>query len=176
MVFVSLLFKGSNMASFDRLVTMIHKKNVVTYPLTRENVAFGNPAVDNEAQWNTRLNVHGIANKGYRGQVEVFYTRVSMTAMGRLIELVQEAPWTMDRVLQVINIKKTAQLTTDDLTNPYLPMIQTGEIVSFQMSAAASSLVWLGNTQIRLLHGIPERLDVLDEFLNTKAGLLFAKI
>jgi hypothetical protein len=172
-VFVSLLSKGTGMSGFDRLVTMISKKNTLTYPLTRDNVAFGNPAVDNEYEWNTRLNVHGIANKGYRGQVEVFYTRVNMSAMGNVIELMQEDPWTVDSMLAAINRLKTAQITTADLSNAYLPMINSGEVASFQMSASLSSLVWLGNVQIRLLHGIPAKADELADFLNNRAAGLF---
>lgn len=161
------------MSSFDRLTTMVEEKNHPTYPLTRDSIKYENVTVDPNAQWNTRVTMKAVAGSGYMGQVDLFYTRTNLTALGTL-EFSQEAPFSLADMCVAINTAKIAQMTPEDLTNTSVPAMETGVPTSFIISASQNSLVWLGNTQITLLTGIPAKAPELSNFLNNLAAALFA--
>lgn len=161
------------MSSFDRIVEMVNADNAPTYPLTRESVLFIDVVVDPAGQWNTRVTMKAMANSGYTGQVDLFYTRANLTALGTL-EFVQEAPFTVESLCSTINAAKAAQMSPEDLTNTSIPAMETGVVTTFTISAAANSLVWLSNAEVSLLTGIPAESHNLSNFLNTTAPALFA--
>lgn len=161
------------MSSFDRLVEMVKKVNTPSYPLTNQSVSFNAPSEDVSSTHNTRVSMQGLPQSFFTGQVDLFYTRVSLTLLGTL-ELAQEAPFTYAGVLGLINQQKNAQLSLVDFTIDDIPAMETGVITSFTLSATPESLVWLGNTQITLLTGIPNEAPSLLAFLNNDAAALFA--
>lgn len=162
------------MSSFDRLVDMIEEKNELAIPLTRNNISFENLTGDVETDWNSRVTVRAIQGQDYAGHVQVYYTRVNLTALGLPLEFMQEAPFTLQSLLDRINETKNAQMTPEDLTIAELPSMETGVVKTFTISASKSSLVWLGNTQVSLLTGIPAEAKGLATFLNVTLPALFA--
>jgi hypothetical protein len=165
--------KESIMSSTDRILQMVSERNHPTYPLTQDRVTVGAPLVEQASEYNTRatMRARGTAS-GYTGQVDLFYTRVSMTALG-VVNVWQEAPFTVNDLMSKINIAKNAQMTADDVTNVTIPPIATGEITPVMLSAKDTSLVWLGNTQVNVLYGIPASAPDLFDFLDNHAAGLF---
>ncbi len=161
------------MSSFDRIMEMVRAKNIPAYPLVPSEVSLDNPAIDASSTHNTRVTMRAQAGSDYTGQVDLFYTRVSLTLLG-VLELVQEQPFTYQDVLGIINQRKVAQMTPDDFTLSDIPVMETGVVTPFTLSAKDSSLVWLGNTQVTLLTGIPNEASGLSTFLNNDAAALFA--
>lgn len=163
------------MSSFDRIVEMVNEKNTPTYPINGGTVSLDNLVVENASTHNTRVTMRaktGI-NSGYRGQVDLFYTRVPLANLG-LLGFWREQPYTYEEVLQLINRQKIAKMGPDDFTNDGLPLINNGEVVRFTLSARDDSLAWLGNTQITLLSGVPEKAPELNTFWGQELGALFA--
>lgn len=154
------------MSSTDRILQMVKERNHPTYPLTLDTVALNDLALENNTAYNTRVTMRGKGGlTGYSGQVDLFYTRVSLTAMGT-IELVREEQFTFEELLGTVNGIKNAQMTTNDFTNTDLPSIENGVVTTFTLSAQDSSLVWLGNTQVTVLNGIPATAPDLIDFIN----------
>jgi hypothetical protein len=160
------------MSSFDRIVAMIYEKNRPTYPLVQGVVTIGEQVVEGASTHNTRAVMRAVHGRGYTGQVDLFYTRVNLTALGDLI-FVREEQFSYDELLGLINYQKDAQMTADDFTNDGLPLVDNGVITNFILSAKSSSLVWLGNTQVTLLNGIPAEAPGLLDFWNNEAADLF---
>ena len=161
------------MSSFDRITAMVEEKNHPSYPLTRDSIKYVNVVVDPTNQWNTRVTMQSKAGSSYTGQVELLYTRSNLTALGTL-EFSQEAPFTIDQLCTAINAAKAAQISAEDLSNTSIPVMDTGVVTTFTISATTGSLVWLGNTQVSLLTGIPAKAPELSNFLNNLAADLFA--
>lgn len=160
------------MTSTTRVLAMVSAVNTPTYPLTTETVALTGLAVENASTHNTRVSMHGLPGRGYTGQVDLFYTRVLLSAMGELA-FKQEAPFTYQGVLDLINQTKHAQVSLEDFTNSGLPEVENGTPKAFTLSADPSSFAWLGNTQVTLLAGIPESAPDFVDFINNTAATLF---
>lgn len=160
------------MSSFDRLTEMVEEKNTPTYPLTRDSIRYVGVASDPSNQWNTRVTMQARPGSGYVGSVQLFYTRANLTALGTL-EFSQEAPFTIAQLCEMINAEKASQMTAEDLSNTYIPQMETGVVTTLILGAAEDSLVWLGNTQVSLLTGIPAKAPDLSNFLNNVASGLF---
>jgi hypothetical protein len=161
------------MSSTDRILQMVVAKNHPTYPITPDTVALDGMLVDNANDHNTRVTMRSRGPQtGYSGQVDLFYTRVNLTAMGT-IQAIQEAPFTIDSLLANINASKNAQMTAEDVTNTILPVTETGVPVTILLSASDDSLAWLGNTQVTILNGIPASAPDLFTFLTQTAASLF---
>lgn len=161
------------MASTDRILKMVTERNHPTYPLTTSSVALNNLVIENAAEHNSRVTMRSRgAQTGYTGQVDLFYTRVSLSALGKL-EYAQEAPYTLDSLLSVVNAEKSAQITSEDLTNGILPLIPNGVPTQVLLSAANSSLVWLGNVNVTILNGVPAIAPDFYNFWKNEAGPLF---
>lgn len=162
------------MSSFDRVLELVNEKNNVTYPLTEESVTLVDMVVDSQSTHNTRVTMRSIPRQGYTGQVDLFYTRSNLSALGT-IELVQEPAFGYEDMLGAINRMKGSQVAPDDFTNTGLPQIDTGIITTLILSAKASSLGWIGNTQIKILIGIPDSAPSFDDFWNNQIGPMFAQ-
>lgn len=162
------------MSSFDRLVDMIEQKNDLVIPLTRKNISFDNVLSDVSTDWNTRATVRALPEGEYASYVQVYYTRVHLTVLGVPIELMQEAPYTLESMLAQINATRSSQLTAEDLTLTEIPAMETGVVKTFTVSANTESLAWLGNTRISLLTGIPAEARNLATFVNKTLPKLFA--
>jgi len=161
------------MSSTDRILQMVTEKNRPTYPLTTERVALSGLLVENANDHNTRLTMRARGNNtGYTGQVDLFYTRVSLTALGALY-IAREKPFSLAELLAAINVNKNAQITTEDITNVDVPPTETGVPLAFTLSAQDESMVWLGNTRVNILTGIPAAAPDLFTFLNKEASHLF---
>jgi hypothetical protein len=163
------------MSSFDRIVDMIDEKNVLAFPLTRDNISLENLTSNPEKDWNTRVTVNSKRTGEYVGSVNIYYTRANLTELGSPLQFMQEEPFTLESLCEIINKTKNCQITKEDLTIDTLPDIESGMVVTFTLSASATSLVWLGNTQVNILTGIPSEAKNLDLFLNTTLPALFAK-
>lgn len=162
------------MSSFDRVVELINQKNTPPYPLTDQNIAMQNVTVDPEAHWNTRVTIAAAPDHGYLGTVDVFYTRSPLSALGANIDLVQEAPFTVQNIVDDINTQKTSQLTIDDFDQLTVPTMTTLTPALMQISAAVNSLGWLGNTQVTLVSGMPATQPALHSFLNIDLPAMYA--
>lgn len=161
------------MSSFDRIVDMINEKNTPAFPLSRANISFDNVTIDPEAKWNTRVTVNSKTSGEYVGSVNIYYTRTNLTELGSLIELSQEEPFSLQTICDVINTLKNCQINPEDLTLTQLPKIDNGVVTTLTFSASSYSLVWLGNTRVSLLSGIPKEAKNLDTFLNVTLPPLF---
>jgi len=163
------------MSSFDRIVDMIDEKNTPVFPLTRANIAFENVTSDPEEKWNTRLTVTARPAGEYIGAVNIYYTRTNMIELGPTLEYMQEDPFTLQVLCDIINQDKTCQMTPEDLTLTELPAMENGVVKTFALSAVSTSLVWLGNVQVSLLSGIPKEADNLATFINVTLPPMFAE-
>ncbi len=161
------------MSSVDRILEMVKERNHPTYPLTPQTVGLDGLTVENNVNYNTQVTMRSLgASTGYTGQVDLFYTRVGLDQLGD-ISLIQEEKFTLEDLLGSINTLKTAQMTPDDVTNAVMPDTETGVPLTFTLSAADSSLVWLGNVSVTVLNGIPASSPTLYNFLMQQAATLF---
>jgi len=161
------------MSSTDRILQMVTEKNHPTYPLTPARVALSNLMVENASDHNTRVTMRARgAGSNYTGEVALFYTRVSLSALGDVYAW-QEEPFSITALLSAINVAKKAQMTGEDVTNLDVPASRPGEPLSFTLSAQDASLVWLGNTRVNVLTGIPLTAPELFTFLDKEAAQLF---
>lgn len=161
------------MSSFDRILELVNEKNIPTYTLNDTNVQLSNLVVDNpDNTHNTRVTMKSVPGGGYVGEVELFYTRANLSSLGAL-EFVQEPPFTYDQLLGLIARTKNANMGSDDFTNGTLPAMDTGVVTAFVLSAKSGSLGWLGNTQVKLLTGIPDEAPALYDFLMNNVATLF---
>jgi hypothetical protein len=87
--------------------------------------------------------------------------------------IAREMPFSLMEMLQVINVSKNAQITLEDITNTDVPVTENGVPLAFTLSAQDESLVWLGNTRVNILTGIPASAPSLFTFLNQEAAKLF---
>lgn len=161
------------MSSTDRILQMVTERNHPTYPLTQDRVGLGGMLVENANDHNTRVTMRAKGGTtGYSGEVDLFYTRVGLSALGT-VEVIQEEQFTIDTLLNAINALKIAQMTAEDVTNTEMPATETGVPLSFILSATDSSLAWLGNTQVTVLNGIPASAPALNTFLTQELAHLF---
>jgi hypothetical protein len=162
------------MSSFDRVIELVNEKNNVTYALSDQTVSLVDMVPDPQSTHNTRVTMRSVPRGGYTGQVDLFYTRANLTALGTL-ELVQEQPFGFVEMLGIINRMKGSQVGPDDFTNTGLPAIDTGVITLLTLSAKDTSLGWIGNTQVTILIGLPAAAPDFDDFWKTQVGALFAQ-
>ena len=163
------------MSSFDRVIEMVYEKNRPTYPLNPNSVSLNDLTVEAAPTHNTRITMvaRNRRDGGYSGQVDLFYTRVPLSALGRLA-FWREEPYRYEDIFPLINQSKIAQMGPEDFTNEGLPPMERGVPVKFILSARDGSLAWLGNTQVELLIGVPAIAPAFDNFWKKEAGALFA--
>jgi hypothetical protein len=161
------------MSSTDRILQMVTERNHPTYPLTQERVGLSGMLVEHANDHNTRVTMRAKGGAtGYSGEVDLFYTRVGLSALG-VVEVIHEERLTIDTLLAAINVIKNAQMTAEDVTNTTMPDTETGVPLTFTLSATDSSLAWLGNTEVTVLNGIPASAPDLNMFLTQQLAHLF---
>lgn len=139
------------MPSFNRILEMVEKLNIPTFPLTSETVVLEDVTVEDAVTHNTRITmrVRG-AGHGYSGQVDLFVTRANMIELGHLT-LTQDHQFTLTEVLTQINAMAHAQLDLADVTNTDVPPTPVNKPTKLVLSARSNSLVWLGNVEVTLV-------------------------
>lgn len=163
------------MSSFDRVIELVKEKNQPTYPLNPNSVSLNNVVVESSSTHNTRVTMRARSGTGggYSGQVDLFYTRANLTALGE-IAFWREQPYSYEEIFMLINQQKIAQMGPEDFTNDGLPVMENGVVTTFLLSATDGSLGWMGNTQVTLLQGIPATAPELNDFWTNEVGKLFA--
>src|ERR1700693_5427518 len=133
------------MTTEDILIAQINLQNAAAQ-LTTSNVAFGNPVADAETQWNTRVTISALPHSGLADSVDVYYDRINLQDVGNNVSLVQEAPFTVQSLLDALNAAEASTILLSDLQTVVLPNQTTGVVLTVPLTANAITLGWYGTT------------------------------
>lgn len=153
------------MTTKDKIVELINAANVLAVPLKPSDVAYRTPVQDLGQLHNTRLTVDAAPESGYKGSVDVFYSRIEL-AKASTSGLMSEIPISSESIIAHLNQHPEVQLSLQDLTALDVPELQVGDTVTVQVVAKDDSLGWTGTAEVALLYGLPPNSDELFDFMN----------
>lgn len=152
--------------SSDRLYQVLNDDELPPFDFTPANVALGVPVPDASGDWNTKLVLTGIpaeggavdpsqpVPKGYFGTETVFYTRVSLTALGTpTVQSLDD--FTLQSIIDQLNASLGTFLTVDDFEPVTIPTVPTGDSANVTLTAVAGSIGWIDTVTVTLTHDKP---------------------
>jgi hypothetical protein len=154
------------MAIIDQLVALINSANSRRAQLTAEQIVFSNPIPDVGPSWDTKVTVTAVPKSGYIGQVEVFYNRIQLSAMGSGLSLISESPFTIESIASVLSETRNAFLLDTDMQDFVISNMNVGDIRTVILKAKHDSLGWEGSLTITLLFGLPSNIGSLHTLMN----------
>lgn len=156
--------------SREKLIAFLNADFTPQKEFTKKNLAFSDPAVDLGEEWNTKMLIKGVPGKGYYGQVEVQYRRVSLTQLGDAVEIRQEEPFTIEQICIQLNGLMGAFLSPEDLEEVELPVLTVGQSAVVTLTAKGDSIGWADQVTITITFGKPYLRAVVPSrsLLNTR--------
>jgi hypothetical protein len=135
--------------------------------LTLDMVSLSVPLSVSGGARNTKVTVTAKPGSPYADNQDVFYNRINLSALGTL-EFLSELPYDAPGLLAAINAEKGAYLYASDLEEFELsPVIQLGELKTFNLSAKPTSIRWIGTTPLSMVCGLPNNLSDFHVLMNT---------
>lgn len=107
-------------------------------------------------------------NPYYSGLVYINYNQFDLSTITtdeNGIQLMSEAPFTPQSIVEMIAEQYSVPLTLEDLETFTAPSMNVGDITTITLSAQATSLRWTGSVSIALLYGVPENLQSLHQLV-----------
>lgn len=131
---------------------LITNANPTAKPFTAENLIFGKPSVLlNNPAGNTKVNVRGVDQVDYDGQVAIYYNRLDI---GTLFNGSYRAEFTalgksnLYRLLPELNSALGTNFTEKDLVDVDLRTLGQGDQVTLELRAKPGSVAFTGFTRI----------------------------
>ncbi len=159
------------MSIIDQLIALINSANVsehpslLTDPLTIDQVSISNPTPDAGLTWDTKVTVSALPNSEYSGQVDVFYNRIDLSAIGTDLGFMSETPFTADTVVSILNAMGNVALLDTDMGEFTIPNMNVGDIETVVLVANPDSLAWKGTVTVSLLFGLPPNVSILHQLM-----------
>lgn len=142
----------SNKTSFQLVLDLINSTDNIT--LTADQITFGAPAANANGAItkNTQLDVTGVTGKGYSGTVRVYFDRVALSDIsgGATVHQTLTTQTSSSDLLSDFNTAYNTGLTTDDIVVEALPAAAGDGTITYNLTAAAGSLAFIGAVQIVL--------------------------
>ena len=154
------------MINTSTLLGLINQANPSSPVLSLNDVTFGFPQSDIGANYNTKITVSSVPGSGYFGTVDVFYHRIDLTELGQYLKVLSEEPFTSDLIIQSIGRNRVADLDVRDFEALTIPDLQIGDYGTITLTAEPKSLGWVGTTEVSLVLGLPENVDLLHTLMN----------
>jgi len=153
------------------LLALIKQVNPLAAPLTEQDITFSNPTPNSGVSaegvsWNTKMTVSSVANTGYFGDVDVFFTRLDVDELYGALELLSELEPTSDEFLAFLNQNPSLTVAFPDLQTIAIPSLNVGDIGSISVTADVNSLGVIGTTKIGILVGLPPNVSLLHILVN----------
>jgi hypothetical protein len=130
-------------------------------------ISFGPPVPDSSTIRNTKITVNSIAGQGFIGSVDLFYNRISLSAMGNVVWLFSDTPFTPDSVISLLNSGENAFLMVEDVESIVIPEMRVGDIYVLSLTAKPNSINWTDRIDTSLIVGFPSIAASLRNLMNT---------
>jgi hypothetical protein len=149
-------------SSSEKLRELLNLEFTPQKEFNEKNIRFDAPSTDIGENYNTSLTVKGVPGKGYYGNVDVKYLRVSLADLGSAVVLRKEGQLTIEEITTMLNSLLSTFLSPDDLVPVTVPVLNPGDTASLTLTADPESLGWMDSVTITLFYGKP--------FLNVVVG------
>lgn len=131
---------------------LITSANPLAKPFTAENLIFGKPSVLlNNQSSNTKVNVRGVDQVDYDGQVAIEYNRLDIGVLfngSYRAEFEALGASNLHRLLPALNQALGTNFTDKDLQNVDLTTLGQGDQVTIELRAKPGSVAFTGFTRI----------------------------
>lgn len=141
--------------STEEIIALVNDTNSPPKLLTPLLVRFNEPVEETGEGWDTRVMMRANPGKGYRGNVEIFYTRVPLADLGAAPTMRSETGFTKDSLINALNGMLNAFITPDDLEPFEIPELAVGETKVVSIIAKENSLGWRGSADVVIQYGRP---------------------
>ena len=152
---------------YDKLLELINSSSNGSVPFDLSMISFGTPVPDSSTIRNTKITVSSIAGKGFIGSVDLFYNRISLSAMGNVVWLFSDTPFTPASVVSLLNDGENAFLLVDDVESIIIPDMCVGDIYVLSLTAKPDSINWTDKIDTSLIVGFPSIANSLRTLMNT---------
>lgn len=147
---------------------LITSVNPVAKPFTAENLIFGKPSVIlNDPSANTQVNVRGVDQVDYDGQVQIRYNRLDIGVLfGGTYRAEFEAlgASNLHRLLPALNQALGTNFTPKDLENIDLKTLGQGDQVTLELRAKPGSVAFTGFTRVLF----NRKIVILSDFVTVR--------
>lgn len=131
---------------------LISSANPLAKPFTAENLIFGKPSVLlNNPSADTRVNVRGVDQVDYDGQVAIQYNRLDIGVLfngSYRAEFEALGASNLHRLLPALNQALGTNFTDKDLQNVDLTTLGQGDQVTIELRAKPGSVAYTGFTRV----------------------------
>lgn len=139
--------------STEEIIALVNEKNTPPKLLTTALVRFNEPVEEAGEGWDTRVLMLANPGKGYRGDVEIFYTRIPLSDLNAAPALRSETGFTAESLISSLNGVAGAFITIDDLEPFEIPELALGESKVVTIVSKETSLGWRGSVDISITYG-----------------------
>lgn len=146
------------MANTERLFIVLNDMFNPPKIFTENRISFSVPEVTTENDRNTKVTVTGIPGKGYYGDVDVYFNRLDLAEFVSSFDFRSVTEMTQENIIQGLAASTGLQVSPDDFVSFTPPVLGDGEAQTIHVTAAATSLQWVGEMDINLSFG-PSWLD-----------------
>ena len=155
------------MGQYDQLLALLNRDNPSDTPFTADNVTFSNLSVNTTNNRNTKITVNEVPGAGFIGTIDVYYNRIDFQELDSNVWLFSDVPFTSDITINLLNtFRNCVFLQASDVQPLVIPGMRVGDIVVMGLVANATSINWIGQTQLSLFMGFPVIADFLNQLVN----------
>jgi hypothetical protein len=145
---------GVPVSSKDKLFALINATNPLPRPLTANNVELIDPRPAVGTDWNTRVTIRAITDKGYSREQDVFYRRIDLSDLEPIVYKASDVT-TPASLLALINARRGTWMELEDVQPFVVPVTPAGGQSSVVITAADESYCFIGQATVTLRKAAP---------------------
>lgn len=143
--------------SEQRLTDLLNITNLPPKLFDNTRLTYGTPeAVTGQSGYDTQVLATAIPGMGYYGDQMVYYTRIQLSVLAGQVNLYDTDPFTLDKIVSMLNGQYDTFLTTADLQAMTIPPLSAGQFETITLVADPTSIGWQGQVDIVITYGKPQ--------------------